>query len=72
MEGTTLRSTPVRPLHPVEPAEAIAHVAERMPDLAEREREVLALVDLVGRSRVAAALELARRAGASDRSSRCS
>jgi predicted DNA-binding protein (UPF0251 family) len=58
MKGTPLRSTPVRPLHPVEPGDAIAHVAEQMPELAERERHALALVDLVGRSRTAAALEL--------------
>jgi predicted DNA-binding protein (UPF0251 family) len=58
MKGTPLRSTPVRPLHPVEPADAIAHVGEQIPELAERERGALALVDLVGRSRTAAALEL--------------
>ena len=59
MEGTPLRSVPVRPLHPVEPADAIAHVAERLPDLGARERDALALVDLAGRSRVDAARELA-------------
>ena len=59
MKGTPLRSVPVRPLHPVEPADAFAHVAERLPDLGARERDALALVDLAGRSRVDAARELA-------------
>jgi predicted DNA-binding protein (UPF0251 family) len=58
MEGTPLRSVPVRPLHPVAPADAIAHVAERLPELTARERDALALVDLAGRSRVDAAREL--------------
>ena len=59
MEGTPLRSVPVRPLHPVEPADAIAHVAGRLPELGTRERDALALVDLAGRSRADAARELA-------------
>ncbi len=59
MEGTPLRSVPVRPLHPVEPADAIAHVAERLPELGARERSALALVDLAGRSRADAARALA-------------
>jgi hypothetical protein len=59
MEGTPLRSVPARPPGPVEPAEALAHVEDRLPEVAPAAREALALVGLVGRSRGEAADELA-------------
>jgi Putative zinc-finger len=58
MEGTPLRSVPARPPGPVEPAEALAHVERRLPELAPAAREALAIVDLVGRPRADAAEEL--------------
>jgi hypothetical protein len=58
MEGTPLRSVPVRPPGSIEPAEALAHVADRLPELDPPTREALSLMTLVGRSRIDAAAEL--------------
>src|SRR4051794_1040891 len=55
MEGTPLRSVPARPPGSIEPAEALAHVEARLPDLDPVAREALLLVALVGRSRAEAA-----------------
>jgi hypothetical protein len=51
MEGTPLRSLPARPPASIEPAEALAYVGERLPELDAVAREALSLVALVGHSR---------------------
>lgn len=51
MERASLRPVPHRPAGPVEPAEAVAHLAATLPDLDDAAREAVALVDLVGRRR---------------------
>jgi hypothetical protein len=58
MEGTPLRSLPAPPPGSIEPAEALAHVADELPELDPTAAEALALVALVGRSRADAAAEL--------------
>lgn len=60
MEHAPLRPVPARPERPVEPREAVAHLAAVLPVLDETERATLALVEIVGRSRheAATALEL--------------
>jgi anti-sigma factor RsiW len=75
MERAPLRPVPLRPVGPVEPGAALAHVAATLPDLDEAAREALAKVELVGSARddvaaetgaspeaVAAALARARKA----------
>jgi hypothetical protein len=51
MERARLRPVPHRPSGPVEPAEALAHVEARLPDLDAAARQALALVELAGRTR---------------------
>lgn len=51
MERASLRPVPQRPSGPVEPDEAIAHVATTLPALDEVATRALALVELVGRDR---------------------
>jgi hypothetical protein len=51
MERASLRPVPQRPSGPVDPAEALAHVAGTLPGLDDPARRALALVDLVGRTR---------------------
>jgi putative zinc finger protein len=51
MERASLRPVPQRPSGPVDPAEALAHVEGTLPALDDPARRVLALVDLVGRTR---------------------
>ena len=51
MERARLHPVPQRPSGPVDPAEALAHVGDRLPDLDDVGRRALSLVDLVGRSR---------------------
>jgi hypothetical protein len=58
MEGTSLRSLPARPPGSIEPEDAFAHVADRLPALGATAAEALSLVTLVGRSRAEAAAEL--------------
>jgi Putative zinc-finger len=58
MEGSPLRSLPAPPPGSIEPAEALAHVATRLPDLDAQAGEALALVALVGRPRADAAAQL--------------
>jgi hypothetical protein len=58
MEGTPLRSLPGRPAGPVDPAQALEHVAERLPALGSRAQRALALVELAGTPREHAAKEL--------------
>jgi hypothetical protein len=58
MEGTPLRSLPRRPAGPVDPAQALEHVAERLPALGSRAQRALALVELAGTAREDAAKEL--------------
>ena len=53
-----LRSVPASPPDSVEPADALAHVAEQLPDLDSPARDALSLVALVGRSRAEVAAEL--------------
>jgi Putative zinc-finger len=57
MERARLRPVPQRPSGAVDPAEALAHVGDRLPDLDELDRRALSLVDLVGRSRPEASAE---------------
>ena len=51
MERASLRPVPQRPSGPVEPDEAVAHVATTLPALDEAATRALALVELVGRDR---------------------
>jgi hypothetical protein len=51
MERASLRPVPLRPSGPVEPAAAIEHVSATLPRLGATDAEMLALVDLVGRTR---------------------
>ena len=57
MQRATLRPVPQRPAGPVDPAEALAHVATTLPALDEDAAQALALVELVGRSRPQLAVE---------------
>jgi hypothetical protein len=57
MERASLRPVPQRPSAPVDPASALAHVENTLPALGEAERQALALVDLVGRTRPEVAAE---------------
>ena len=51
MQRASLRPVPQRPAGPVDPVEALAHVAATLPALDEDAAQALALVELVGRSR---------------------
>jgi hypothetical protein len=57
MEQATLRPVPLRPSGPVDPREAFEHVAAALPGLDAAAVEALALVEIAGRSREAAASE---------------
>jgi hypothetical protein len=57
MERAALRPVPQRPSGPVDPVQALAHVGATLPGLDEAARQVLALVDLVGRTRPEACAE---------------
>jgi hypothetical protein len=54
MERAPLRPVPARPAGPVDPDEAVRHVAARLPGLDEPAATALALVALVGTTRPAA------------------
>jgi len=58
MERPSLRPVPARPPRGADPAEALRHVSATLPDLDQSAAGALALVELVGRSRAAAAAEL--------------
>src|SRR3954465_567650 len=60
MEGSPLRSLAAPPPGSIEPAEALAHVVARLPDVDAHAAEALALVVLVGRARADAAAPLGR------------
>jgi Putative zinc-finger len=51
VEKATLRPVPLRPVGPVDPAEAAAHVAGALPDLSEDAARALALIEIAGRTR---------------------
>jgi putative zinc finger protein len=58
MEGTPLRPLPARPPGSIEPEDAFAHVAQRLPQLDATAAEALSLVTLAGRTRAEAAARL--------------
>ena len=58
MEGTPLRPLPARPPGSIEPEDAFAHVAQRLPQLDATAAEALSLVTLAGHTRAEAAARL--------------
>jgi hypothetical protein len=58
VEQATLRPVPLRPLGPVDPADALAHVARALPDLGEDAARALALIEIAGRTRDKAVEEM--------------
>lgn len=58
VEQATLRPVPLRPVGPVDPAEALAHVAGALPDLSEDAARALALIEIAGRTRDKAVEEM--------------
>ena len=58
MERASLYTVPLRPLGPVDPDAALAHVSETLPALDEEASRLLSLVDVAGRARAATAAEL--------------
>ena len=51
MEQATLRPVPLRPVGPVDPADAFAHVARALPGLSEDAARALSLIEIAGRTR---------------------
>src|SRR4051812_979791 len=51
VEQATLRPVPLRPAGPVDPAEALAHVLDALPELSEDAARALSLVEVAGRTR---------------------
>jgi Putative zinc-finger len=51
VEQATLRPVPLRPVGPVDPSEALAHVLGSLPDLSEDAARALALIEIAGRTR---------------------
>src|SRR3954453_11302865 len=58
VEQATLRPVPLRPVGPVDPAEALAHVLGALPDLSEDAARALALIEIAGRTRDKAVEEM--------------
>src|SRR3954452_24561677 len=58
VEHATLRPVPLRPVGPVDPAEALAHVLGALPDLAEDAARALSLIEIAGRTRDSAVTEM--------------
>ena len=58
VEQATLRPVPLRPVGPVDPAEALAHVAHALPDLSVDAARALALIEIAGRTRDKAVEEM--------------
>jgi Putative zinc-finger len=59
VEQATLRPVPLRPVGPVDPAEALEHVTTALPDLSEDAARALALIEIAGRTRDTAVAEMA-------------
>jgi hypothetical protein len=51
VEQATLRPVPLRPVGPVDPSEALAHVLDALPDLSEDAARALSLIEIAGRTR---------------------
>src|SRR3954451_8129978 len=58
VEQATLRPVPLRPVGPVDPAEALAHVLAALPDLSEDAARALSLIEIAGRTREKASGEM--------------
>src|SRR3954447_7272249 len=58
VEQATLRPVPLRPAGPVDPSDALAHVARALPDLSEDAARALALIEIAGRTRDKAVEEM--------------
>jgi predicted DNA-binding protein (UPF0251 family) len=58
VEQATLRPVPLRPVGPVDPSEAFAHVAVALPDLEEDAARALSLIEIAGRTRDKAVEEM--------------
>jgi Putative zinc-finger len=58
VEQATLRPVPLRPVGPVDPAEAFAHVTGALPDLSEDAARALSLIEIAGRTRDNAVAEM--------------
>jgi Putative zinc-finger len=58
VEQATLRPVPLRPVGPVDPAEALAHVLGALPDLPEDAARALSLIEIAGRTRNKAVEEM--------------
>jgi hypothetical protein len=58
VEQATLRPVPLRPVGPVDPAEAFAHVTAALPGLEEGAARALSLIEIAGRTRDNAVEEL--------------
>jgi Putative zinc-finger len=63
VEQATLRPVPLRPAGPVDPAEALAHVLDALPDLSEDGARALSLIEIAGRTRDTAVEEMEISAG---------
>lgn len=58
MEHATLRPVPLRPVGPVDPSEALAHVLGALPELSEDSARALSLIEIAGRTRDKAVEEM--------------
>jgi anti-sigma factor RsiW len=58
VEQATLRPVPLRPVGPVDPSEAVAHVIGALPDLGEDAARALSLIEIAGRTRDKAVAEM--------------
>jgi hypothetical protein len=58
VEQATLRPVPLRPAGPVDPADALAHVARAVPELSDDAARALALIEIAGRTRDRAVEEM--------------
>src|SRR3954453_5781607 len=58
VEQATLRPVPLRPVGPVDPSEALAHVTAALPDLSEDAARALSLIEIAGRTRDTAVDEM--------------
>src|SRR3954465_7828754 len=63
VEQATLRPVPLRPVGPVDPSEALAHVLRALPDLSEDAARALSLIEIAGRTRDKAVEEMELSAG---------
>jgi Putative zinc-finger len=58
VEQATLRPVPLRPVGPIDPSEALAHVLDALPDLPEDAARALSLIEIAGRTRDKAVEEM--------------